>query len=285
MSPTKHVLPLMIGIALTLAGCGTRVPELQENPWNHGGERLVQAIAQSIHCEIRNAVYAVKQEDKKNEPYNKRLIAAWLDSWGAQVQITLTADEFGSFGPSGSYSPMQIFFLGLGANLSSEATRVDVLNFYYTVAELQEAGPCSPQLIAENANHPMGSLLIQSDLKLREWLFSVVFGNLTGDIPINANMTNQNAKNALSHEITFKIITSGNITPSWKLVHATINSSPPLFMASRTRTHDLLITFGPNVQGQGMTNSLGPNTPAANANLAQQIGIAVRNQMINSNLP
>ena len=32
MAAAKHLLPLTIGIVLILAGCGTYVPEIQENP-------------------------------------------------------------------------------------------------------------------------------------------------------------------------------------------------------------------------------------------------------------
>jgi hypothetical protein len=185
---------------------------------------------------------------------------------------------------------MNIFSLLGGANLLSDATRIEELDYYYTVRELQNQGPCSADAMRENAsNYPAGSLLIYSDLKLAEWLSSVVLPKLTGDFPIT-DPANRNAKNALTHHVTFKIVTSGNITPSWKLVHATINPIPPLFMASRTRTHDLLITLGPNVENKNLitgqiTNSLGANTPAANTNLASQIGIAVRNQTLNSSLP
>jgi hypothetical protein len=54
-----------MGIVLTLAGCGTYVPEIQENPWSHDVAALIQAIAYSIHCELRNSVVDVKYEDLK----------------------------------------------------------------------------------------------------------------------------------------------------------------------------------------------------------------------------
>jgi hypothetical protein len=281
---TKHILPLVISIALTLGGCGTYVPEIQENPWSHDVAALVQAIAYSIHCELRNSVVDVKYEDQQFKPKNGRLIASWLDSWGAQVTLTLTIDEATAISPSGLYSPMKIFSLLLGANASSEATRVDILSYYYTVQELQAQGPCKPEAMINNAtaDHPIGSLLIYSDLKLDEWLSSAVFTNLTGDFPT----ANNNPKNGLTHHVTFKIVTSGNVNPSWKLERATINPTGSLFMANRTRTHDLLITFGPNVpDASGLKNSLGATTPAAYTNLATQIGIAISNPNITNSLP
>lgn len=287
MFKTSYILPFLIGIVLMLGGCGTYVPEIQEQiiPGDQAaGQLFVQAIVRSIHCEIKDAVTSViGYEDEDAKKFHRPSQADWLLDWGAQMQITLTVDEQSSFSPSGLYSPMNIFsFLG-GASASSEATRTETLSYFYPVKDLYYSHAClNPTDIADSHsnNHPTGSLLIQSDLKLTEWLLGVVTGELTGDISL-ANPTPANnpiAKNAITHEVTFKVITSGNITPMWKLVHATITPSPPLFMASRTRTHDLLITFGPNNQGQLAT-------PAANTFLAAQIGLAVRNQTINSNLP
>ena len=68
----------------------------------------------------------------------------------------------------------------------------------------------------------------------------------------------------VSLEIKFIIVTSGNITPTWKLVRVSANTgSSPLFAAGRTRTHDLIITIGPK------------STDTANTHLASQIGQAV----------
>jgi len=279
MTTTRHVLPLVIGIALMLAGCGTYVPEIQEIP-GADSERLVQAIVGSIKCEIRDAVVWVINDDRTNALlYKQPRNTDWLLGWGAQLQLTLQVNEQSAISPSGLYFPMNIFFLGGGANLSSSATRIDILNYYYTVPEMYDSGKyCTETLKVNNrTNYPTGSLLIQSDLKLREWLSDAVRGLATDNISFG----NKNAKNTISHEAKFEIITSGNITPTWKLVHATINPNSPLFSASRDRTHDLLITFGPN---DPATKSLGVGTPAANTNLASQIGIS-NGIHINGGLP
>jgi hypothetical protein len=276
----KHILPLATGVFLTLAGCGTYVPNIQENPWASDPNRLVQAIVESIHCEVINAVVYVINEDRATYWSNPQqgLKADWLNKWGAQMQITLTTDEQSSLSPSGSYSP-NIFTLLGGANLSSEATRTDILNFYYTVTNLYGKGTgCTPKILSDLdlGNHPVGSLLIQSDLKLRDWLSAVVLGVGTEQIPITkpAGVTNPSFSNAILHDVKFQVTTSGNITPIWKLALATINPAAPFATASRTRTHELIITFGPN---DPTTNSLGPNTPAAGAFLSQQIGSAIGN--------
>jgi len=69
---------------------------------------------------------------------------------------------------------------------------------------------------------------------------------------------------AVSLEIKFVVVTSGNATPTWKLVRVSANTGAPLFGVGRTRTHDLIITVGPN------------NANATNAHLASQIGAAVQ---------
>jgi hypothetical protein len=283
----KHILPLATGVVLILAGCGTYVPNIQENPWASDPNRLVEAIVQSIHCEMKDAVVFVRKQDEENHRLNPEqgLATDWLFyGWGAQIQLTLTTEELSGLGPSGSYSP-NIFTLLGGANVSSDATRQDILNYYYTVKQLYGNGNKCTQTLRNNIDdHPVGSLLIQSDLKLREWLLSVVLGAATNEITIAipGNAKNSaNAKNAISHDVKFQVITSGNITPTWKLALATINPTAPLATASRTRTHELLITFGPN---DPTTNSLGVNTPAANTFLAQQVGSAISNAVLRSNV-
>jgi hypothetical protein len=262
------------------------VPNIQENPWASDPNRLVEAIVESIHCEIRGAITYVMNTERQNYWTNPQqgLKANWLNDWGAQIQVTITTDEQSALSPSGSYSP-NIFTLLGGANISSDATRTETLNYYYTVPTLYGAGVgCTPTVIADTENHPVGSLLIQSDLKLREWLLAVVLGHGTDQIPISipkSAKNSSNAKNAISHDVKFQVITSGNITPTWKLALATINPTAPFATASRTRTHELLITFGPN---DPTTNSLGPNSPAAGTFLAQQIGSAISNTTLRNSV-
>jgi hypothetical protein len=123
-----------------------------------------------------------------------------------------------------------------GVTGSADATRIDKVNYYYKVSDLYlgKYGQCSRDQTA-----PTDSLLIQSDLKLAEWLNVMVNGVATGNIDAVSD------KNVLSHEITFEIDTSGNVTPAWKLVHVTVDQSGSLLSASRNRRHDLIVTFGP----------------------------------------
>lgn len=75
--------------------------------------------------------------------------------------------------------------------------------------------------------------------------------------------------NVLSHDVKFDLVTSGGVTPAWKLTTATVNQSGTLFSTSRDLTHDLIITLGPG-------DKTGFTTDAPrNADAAQQIGNAV----------
>lgn len=73
------------------------------------------------------------------------------------------------------------------------------------------------------------------------------------------------APDTLSIEIKFIIVTNGNVTPTWKLLRVSANTSGSLLSLGRTRTHDVIITIGPN------------NQQTLNTHLASQIGNAVSN--------
>ena len=190
---------------------------------------------------LKDAIVYINDGDidlSRNPKHPQPRQAEWLLGWGAQVQISLTVDEQSTFSPSGLWSPMKIFSLALGGNLSSEATRVNTINSYNTVADILgtldrygKGKPCSENDIAERSKpHPIGSLLIQSNLGLKEWLTAVVLGKGTGGIKFTPSST-PFASNAITHQVTFKIDTGGNITPMWTLVNATINPSGTLFSA------------------------------------------------------
>jgi hypothetical protein len=43
--------------AFLLSGCGTYVPDTQDFPGNQGDQQLlVEAVVQSVHCEVSNAI-------------------------------------------------------------------------------------------------------------------------------------------------------------------------------------------------------------------------------------
>ena len=275
MSVSRIVLPIFM--AASLAACGTYVPELQEFPGGPAdGQLLVQDIVQSVHCEVANAVNEVIEADKllaKEKNHGFRSIA-WLDSWGVQLTLTLTVVEKSTLSPNGVYMPVSpvtsVFTLAGGATGSAEATRTDTLNYFYSVANLKRAAPCGFKPAG-----PPNSLLVQSDLKLREWLFSQLMSFGTGAVDFPTNPNGLFKQNVLSHEVKFVVSTSGTLNPAWTLVRGTINQSGSLLAANRDRTHDLLITFGPIDKDA----TKGLVSAAAENHFARLVGLAVANNV------
>ncbi|MGY4399307.1 hypothetical protein ACVIYL_000110 [Bradyrhizobium sp. USDA 3315] len=235
LRPGANLIALFAGCVL--AGCGLRVPEIRDFP--NGGSyasnnALVQAIVRSVHCELEDAVTRVLNARAGSSD------ALFLRKWGAQVALTIQLEEKSTANPTAVWlppsPPSSIFSLSGAFNGSADATRVDKVNFYYKVSELYLGpnGRCERDTTA-----PTDSLLIQSDLKLAEWLDAMVNGVATGQI------TSVAKQNVLSHQVTFEIDTSGSITPAWKLVRATFNQSGNLLSALRNRKHDLVVTFAP----------------------------------------
>ncbi len=70
---------------------------------------------------------------------------------------------------------------------------------------------------------------------------------------------------SVSTELKFVIVSGGSVTPTWKLLQVSANTSGTLFAVNRTRTHDLIITVGP------------PSGDTTNANFALQVQSAVTN--------
>lgn len=241
---------LAFGTAV-VSGCGLRVPSLTEIP---GDERdtnlLVHGIVQSIHCEIRNALNTVIDNDFEASRFNHGARhAAYLDSWGVQVGLTLQIEEKTTLNPTGLLTPpgLPIFTLAGSASASASATRIDKLNFYYTVSDIRKQGLCKTKGGADQA---AGSLLIQSDLKLAEWLDSQTMVVGTNEITVPISEKSILKQNALSHEVKFQIVSTGGITPAWKLTHGAFNPTGTLFSTTRDRLHDLLIVLGPVDPGQ-----------------------------------
>jgi hypothetical protein len=256
---SRHAFSALSGallISSTLAGCGTYVPEIQENPLNPpGGQLLVKAIVNSVHCAVKNAV--IEALGPKGVPQNKsQQLGAFMNKWGAQMALTLTVEEKSTLSPVAVVTPLSpasaIFTLGLGATASADATRKETLNFYYTVDQLRSGKPCpDPNTLEPYA--PPDSLLLQNDLKLNEWLLDVIMAVGTREIGAPVDAKSILKQNVIEHEVKFEVITSGNITPAWKLLRANVNQSGTFLSASRDRTHDLTITFGPidPTQSQG----------------------------------
>ena len=170
----------------------------------------------------------------------------------------------------------QSYSFGMGGKASTQATRTDSSGASFTVKQLlnnakaggrhrMEQENCSDQTIDEKARDELYpgdkehlsktaqflSLIVNNDLKIYEWLRSAlhiqtIIAEFGGNIvAAGKDSTRGIGQNAITHEVQFVVVTDGNVTPQWKLVRVTGNPNSPFFDASRSRTHDLIVTFGP----------------------------------------
>jgi hypothetical protein len=281
--------------AILIAGCGFVVPEIQEF-WASPGDTSIKvnAIASQVQCELRESVRSLLADDlalAARNGTNPQL--GWLTSWSAQVTLTLTILESSSLNPGVAlnaplnnalvtYGPTTItvpqsYSTGFGGNFSSAATRTDAITAIYNLGDFAGKPPKNISCIPEQV--PNGTLFIQSDLKLKQWLYEALLPQYTGIIQYPQYAAN--VKNGfISHEIKFEIVSIGNATPTWKLIRVSANTgNSPLVNFDRDRTQDLLITLGPTLATPppppGVARIPALSTAAENSHLAAQIGAAV----------
>jgi hypothetical protein len=279
---------LVVLILCALCACGTFVPEIEEfwgSPDDVGIK--VNAITSQVECELRESVRSLLAADAKlaKESGTKPQLTFLMD-WSAQVTLTLTILESTALSPGVSLNTVlpnetktfgrtvvttpQSFSMGLGGTGSSAATRTDTLTALYRLSDFAHGPPVAGRtcIPPQTAN---GFLFIQSDLKLKQWLYQALFPQFTNVVQFPST-TNANVKNGfITHDVKFQIVSSGNATPSWKLVQVTANSVSPFFNTARDRTQDLLITLGPTQAGTSPKGAPALATAAQNAHLAQLI--------------
>lgn len=116
-------------IALSLSGCGFGLPAMD---YQNNGDRFpvfVEAVAAHVRCELSQAVQA------NFDPNNAK--RAFLRKWGAQIALTLKAEEKGNLDPSFSYANKPgIFGIGAGAHVGGDATREMTLTYFVPFQEL-----------------------------------------------------------------------------------------------------------------------------------------------------
>ena len=271
-----------------VGGCGLYTPELQDFGDQTSGQQLVQSIIYNVTCEVRDAI-----DDIYNNPDHARK-STFLDTWGAQIALSLQVEEKSSTSPVANWLPPSpasaVFNLNVGGTLSSDATRQDKTNSYFTVAQLRKIGRCDPK------DRPGGLLLMQRDLALYEWLNAQVIAADTDKIRYIADYSDGPLKtNVLSHEVKFDIQNTGNLTPGWKLTRVMVNQTGNLFSATRDRVNDLTITLGPTLptpkpvkDKNGKVKFVtvpAPSADAYTAALASAIGLAVANAIRTTPLP
>jgi len=259
-----------------MAGCGLVTPQIAEI-WDgpDGTVQLEFEIKKRIFCDLGEAVRYVNDnytvEGRQNAKQKTTKVWFLPQEWIAQVSLSLQVDESTSLNPgvalntiqpnavtnfpgAGSVTTPQSFSLGLGATASATATRIDKFNPSYTIASLMIRP--GKESVCRDENDPFerkgirpakSSPLVLSDLRIREWLDNAMFVNWAINSTSRAPASGQIKPDTISLETKFVIVSSGNITPTWKLVRVSANTgNSPLFALNRTRTHDLIVTIGPD---------------------------------------
>jgi hypothetical protein len=269
---------VVIIVSALLSSCGTYVPGLHEfwGTEDDAGSKVLNVAAQ-VRCELRKGIYQLITDDLRiARQFNQPRRTKFLESWGAQVTLTLSAVEKSGLTPGVSLikplNDVEALSTGLGAELSSEATRTGVVHFFFTVRELMlQKGnfgtDCIPSKPAQ------GFMVIESDLKLKEWLYAAIAPGFTSTVRFPNSKDGPFGQDVISHEVKFEIVTSGSVTPVWKLVRVAANDGGTLFAARRSRSQNLLVTLGPAETTPSGRAVLA--RPAENLHQAQQIGQAV----------
>lgn len=229
------------------------VPEIQEF-WGGPADAAfkVNAIAGQVKCELGRAVSKKLVADRKLE-HSKRKYE-WLENWAAAVSMQFTINERSAINPSLNLinlrSTTETFTGGLGAGLSSEATRTDKLSTTFYFNELVDHNTID--LICIPPRTWKGDLFVTSDLKIEQWLEIALFPQETNIISYKKNTR----ADAISHEIKYEIISNGSANPSWKLVDISNNTGQSsVFDFKRGRIQTLTITMGPT-EGKGENRTL-----------------------------
>lgn len=308
-------LTVTLSLLGLLSGCGTYVPPLKPFRGAEDVQTMVNAIVFHVQCEVQTAVQFLILDDidaamaARSVGLKQGRSLAWLNSWAAQVTLTLTVEEKTGLNPGIAFTPPlapaittftspkvtvttpQTFSLALGGNFSATASRKETLSWYIDFRKFTDNTSLRRARIERDrlyvAARAKGAIpyptwcdkgngvLIQSDLKVREWLYAAtlptfVRGGAIGDFSESIRLAAEKAKkDVISHEITFAIVYGGSITPSWKLLRISGNQGAlPFFNVQRAPTQNLIITLG-QATPTGVSNTAQATT------LASQIGQAV----------
>jgi hypothetical protein len=177
----------------------------------------------------------------------------------------------------------QNFSLALGGQLSSDATRTEIIDFTYGVK----------QLLAEKLNcESGGGLLIDSGLKIRDFIMSKAFiASVPGSVGPDQSAASKHKGTApnksgpgpfgtFSDEIVFVVVYGGDITPTWKFVTVYGSTPSPFLNGSQSSTNDITISLGPATIKKDGTVELNPQTQSIHASFltGQATSTAIQSQ-------
>jgi hypothetical protein len=240
-------------LTIPLAGCGFVPPTLTE-AWEAQdvGADMVLKIKRNIFCETIKAIRKVNDETPTS--FGPPI----PPDYGVQLQLTLTVVESSSLTPNLTYnrtladglesgvSVGRSWGVGISGELSSTATRTDTTYSYWSVGNI--AGPRKNEGMCNEQKWPIerdaSSLLVKSDLGIARFLEDNVKAAdlLHSSKPKGANKPEK--VDVYSYDLKFVVVSSGGVSPQFKLIPLS-GGGTPILNLNRTRTHELLLTFGP----------------------------------------
>lgn len=268
-------------LSFSLVCCGTYVPDIIE-AWEPVAisREMELSIKQQIFCEIIDAVRVVNNRYNIPETPSQKAIP---NSYGVQLQYSLTIDENSAVNPSvgliETLPNARIFDINIGQNLglatgfnlSSTATRTDTFYSYYNIGRISAPGANSWCHDSSQRNLDGSSPLLKVDLGIQRYLLGAVWsaaGVPSSDPPKGKKDLKLDV---YSYEVKFIVLSNGSLNPSIKLASVSANGgSPSLLTGGRTRTHDMILTFGPSeiIPGSGIA---GPAYVATQTHFTSQL--------------
>lgn len=213
-------------------------------------------LVNHIKCEIHLGVRDARKIWAAGGPAGGHGVE-WLKDWQAKISLKLTVDDTSTINPglsisdplhnaithfshNGDVTTGQSLSLSLGGQGSAEATRQETLAFAFHIADLLKYDPL-PDAARDCTGH--GRVPVVGDLNIAEFIITKAGMAASPDtVPNNGVIS---PFTVFSDQVTFIVTTSGSITPTWKLVHVTANTTSPFFNVMRKRTQDITITMGP----------------------------------------
>lgn len=265
--PCKYFIRILSAglVAIALSACVRSIPAM--NLTEDSGKAALdeEALIDLIKCEIgfgaSNAMYQFRNSTGRG--------ADWIDGLEAKVSLKLTVDEKTSIGSGATYKDprpavtqfnypvTESFSASLGLQASSQATAVETTGFSFAVSSLikdyggHKEGDC--KTLADGRT-------VLNELRIPDFIMRKAFiadsaGLIGGDSELNPYAT-------FNYDATFIVTYGGNINPVWTLVRITAITPGPLYSVVRTKTHNIVITFGQIGSAQAAS--------VANANLIGQ---------------
>jgi hypothetical protein len=273
MSKLSRRVSTIFIAAILLAGCGLTPPRLAE-VWEAQDVRsdMVLSIKRNILCET---IAGIREINRIPTSFGPPI----PDNYSVQLQLTLTIAEstdlssnltYNQTLTNGSQSGITIgrnWSVGLSGDLSSTATRTDTSYSYWSVKQI--AGPGKNKAWCEDPEWPMDrrstSPLVQSDLGITRFLSDQV---KAADL-LHSSKPGAKAPDKIdvySYDLKFVVVSTGGISPQFKLIPLS-GGGTPILNLNRTRTHELLLTFGPSAPG-----GFQPSPFSFNQHLNTQLG-------------